>query len=102
MEISFPGTPQFQYNSVQNATSLLVSTKHENFYECQRRPTGLFQTASGIRFMQKETSHHSLLCQQELSHSPNRKISIQADNLNLVLLQPANIFERVPDVTSQP
>ena len=59
-------------------------------------------TASGIRFMQKETSHHSLLCQQELSYSPDRKISIQADNLNLVLLQPANIFERVPDVTSQP
>ena len=35
--------------------------------------------------MQKETSHHSLLCQQELSHSPDRKISIQADNLNLNL-----------------
>lgn len=93
---------QLRYSFFLNEKGLLVSTKHENFYECQRRPTGLFQTASGIRFMQKETSHHSLLCQQELSHSPDRKISIQADNLNLVLLQPANIFERVPDVASQP
>ena len=34
-------------------TYLLVLIKNEIFYGCQRRPTGLFQTAPGIRFIVK-------------------------------------------------
>ena len=33
--------------------ALLVSTKHQIFYGCQRRPTGLSQTAPGTRFIVK-------------------------------------------------
>ena len=83
-----------------------MSTKHQIFYGCRRRLWVLLlkdrlrhplydevEPASSNVF-----ALHGLPCLQKLLHFPDREITVQADNLNMVLLQPVNIFERVPDV----
>ena len=45
---------------------------------------------------------HSLLCPQEPPHFPVGKLTVQADDLHIMFSQPANIFERSPDVAPQP